>query len=396
MNKDNINNDVVEDDISVSTHKRVGNILPNLKKVQQKVYDKLHVSADSCEVVSPDNYIRFKGFDSFKKLCDSFDDDFKHEESLSEVLTLEYRTCFDKIKEIVPCELSLFSNSRYFFKYKNSTIGLLQISKYGVKKISFSLNVYGSSYEDVVEIFKTVESNIKPYVLDEEHINLRWLYINANKQLDSYHFQQSYKDVVFPEAYPYIKNFEKYVRNFVTGEETLLIFQGVPGTGKTRFIRHLLKELSRHYEDEVSDDCYFGFTNNPLLIDSEDFYMRFLLDEDYVGMILEDSDVNIKSRKALGGNKTINKMLFASDGFIPHNKKIILSTNLDMEKIDSAIIRSGRCYDFVKTRKLTPTEAQNLTVAYNNHYKTNFKTSFNEDVALCDVYREINKQAREL
>lgn len=368
----------VEDDEIISTE----NI--------ENVFDKIDLNYQY-EDLGLYSIIAMKAVDHFRAFLNTFNN-FVYEKNADYILTIEPDECFNLIKKIVGCKIYYYDRNSYYFKFNNKILGIFTCRENGLTKTHFDINLYGENTKDVIEFTKTIYDAINSYILDEEYVNLRWLYKDKHGDVNSHNFQHNYKDVILPEAYPFIKNLEEYIHDFVTGDETLLIFQGIPGTGKTRLIRHLLREMSKYYKEENSNNCYFGFTNNPELINNEEFYMHFLLDDNYVGMILEDSDVNIKARKGLGDNATINKLLFASDGFIPHNKKIILSTNLDVQNIDNAIVRSGRCYDFVQTRKLTVLESEKFLKAYNIKFQKNIQVDiFKEDVALCDIYRAIKE-----
>ena len=74
---------------------------------------------------------------------------------------------------------------------------------------------------------------------------------------------------------------------------------------------------------------------------------------------MEDADLLLTSRED-DGNKLISRFLNVSDGLIRvKNKKMIFTTNIsDFSKIDHAIIRPGRCYDFMHCRPLTALEAR--------------------------------------
>jgi len=326
------------------------------------------------------NMRALKKFDDFlnqfpdKEFTANFDNNFS--------LKISYQNLYDIIKNYG--DLRLYQN-RFYSKYKDC-LCIFNIDA-DAKKTDFTYDVYGHSMENVLSVIAEIHKAIEPYAFSEDVIHLKWLYQDEQKNSRDYDVQVSYcDDIVLPEAYPFIENFTNYIDNYLNSEETILVLQGEPGTGKTRLIRQILTAMSKQH----NGNKYFGFTTSPELIDKETFYMTFLLNDGYGGMILEDSDTSITSRKKMSENKTISKLLFASDGFIPHNKKIILSTNLDATDIDDAITRSGRCYDFVKTRKLSPTEIVNFMEAYNKRFNTNITIrEFHQDAPLCDVYKAI-------
>jgi len=339
----------------------------------------LNSSFHEMDVYGIINMRSLKNFDDFlkefpsKEFTANFDDSFN--------LKLDYTSVYNIVKNFG--ELALYQN-RYYSKYKNC-LCLFNIDA-DSKKTQFSYDIYGHDMTEVLSVANEFYKSIETYIFDENHINLKWLYMDENKQSRDHDVQVKYDDVVLAEAYPFIENFSNYIDNYLNSEETILVLQGEPGTGKTRLIRQLLTAMSKFH----NGNKYFGFTTSPELIDKETFYMQFLLSDGYGGMVLEDSDTSITSRKKISENTTISKMLFASDGFIPHNKKIILSTNLDVTDIDDAITRSGRCYDFVKTRKLSPTEIRTFMDAYNKKFNLSVEIrEFHQDAPLCDVYKAI-------
>jgi len=76
-----------------------------------------------------------------------------------------------------------------------------------------------------------------------------------------------------------------------------------------------------------------------------------------LALLLEDADVAVASRE--DGNPTMSLMLNILDGVASSNKRIVVSTNLpNLNKIDEALIRPGRCHDVLTFRKLIVREAE--------------------------------------
>ncbi len=104
-------------------------------------------------------------------------------------------------------------------------------------------------------------------------------------------------------------------------------------------------------------------TYDERLMRDDNFFLDFLTDRDGEDtkndvLIIEDADTMIADRTQTE-NSILSKILNVSDGLIKNiNKKIIFSTNLtDIDDIDPALIRPGRCYDVLDFRKLTFDEA---------------------------------------
>lgn len=148
--------------------------------------------------------------------------------------------------------------------------------------------------------------------------------------------------------YPYIKqDLLDYYKQFMEARENVLILLGPPGTGKSTFLRGLITmgnnpAMLAYNKDVIS---------SPEL--TETFYSS-----DSTILALEDCDAAIASRDT--GNEIMAGLLNDSEGIIPRKrKKLVFSTNLpDINKIDPALLRAGRCFDVVHFRHLTLAEAR--------------------------------------
>jgi SpoVK/Ycf46/Vps4 family AAA+-type ATPase len=143
-------------------------------------------------------------------------------------------------------------------------------------------------------------------------------------------------------------------------------------THNTRFLRYFLKKLHDHVKPMVmtkdwddiptiDEDKYItvSYTTDKNVIESDHIFID-LFSDSVNCLILEDIDFNLRARKE--GNTAMYKLLAASDGLITNsNRKIIVSTNLENEnRIDSAFIRPGRCFDILKFRPLDLEESNLL------------------------------------
>lgn len=184
-------------------------------------------------------------------------------------------------------------------------------------------------------------------------------------------------ETIYNEAYPYIKNLDGYINRFLNDSQPVLILKGVPGTGKTRLIRYIIQTL---YDKKGSSDIIYSMDEN--VFGDDTFFISFLRNN-YDMMVLEDIDLNLKPRK--DGNTFMHKLLGGSDGLVLiGKKKIIISTNIpNINEMDEALIRPGRCFDILETRKLTRTEAQKLLVKIKGN-----KELDSEKYSLAEIYNE--------
>lgn len=161
----------------------------------------------------------------------------------------------------------------------------------------------------------------------------------------------------------------------VKAKKGIALLHGLPGTGKSMYIRYLISILSENRTmiylpnqmiDSITDPSFI-----PLMAD----YPNSIL-------IIEDADEAIKSRK--NGGHTVDKLLNLSDGILSDflGMQIICTFNSDITTIDEALLRKGRLILKHKFEKLSKKQAQRLS----NHL--GFKTMINDDMTLAEIYNQ--------
>jgi hypothetical protein len=154
-----------------------------------------------------------------------------------------------------------------------------------------------------------------------------------------------------PEAYPWLEvDIKAYADAFMKSDASILILTGLPGTGKTTFIKHLL-----HHTGSSAKVTY-----SPDLLNQDGFFAGFISDSTNNMLVMEDADTFLRSRQ--DGNKLMHRFLSMGDGLISsRHKKLVFTTNLpSLNDIDEALLRPGRCYDSLHFRRLTRAESLNL------------------------------------
>lgn len=250
------------------------------------------------------------------------------------------------------------------------------------------LRIYASKMEFLeegrnafLEVFKDLLTN------EALFCDITWFfYLPGGPGYKQAHITESLNDEIFYQAYPYL-NLEEVASNYLSSDEPILVLVGPPGTGKTRLIRYILiemaKKLSKNERLEVA------LTADRQIIESGSIFLSFI-SQSYNALVLEDIDYHMGRREE--GNTAMYHLLSVSNGLAVNSfssKKIILSTNLaNTNKVDQALIRPGRCFDILQTRKLTKKEA-----LYFLESSFGITTKLPEgDIALSDLYRIINKR----
>lgn len=150
--------------------------------------------------------------------------------------------------------------------------------------------------------------------------------------------------------YPWIDtDLLSYYKAFMESRSQILVLYGVPGTGKTSFIRDLLCEMNLN--------AYISYDMKILTSDST--FVQYVTGSIFDAIVIEDADDLLTSERG-DSNKIIAKILNVSDGLIKlPRKKLIFTTNLEnVSDIDPAIIRPGRCFDVMKFREFSQDEAE--------------------------------------
>jgi len=197
---------------------------------------------------------------------------------------------------------------------------------------------------------------------------IRWVY---NARGDDISVPLNYRAGI-NAAYPWLdRPFADYIRDYLDSDACVLILIGPPGTGKTTFIKNVIHQTGGNarvaYDQKV--------------LEGDDFFAGFVDGEDDI-LVMEDADSFLADRQ--DGNTMMHKFLYVSDGLISAaNKKMIFSTNLpNINDIDPALMRAGRCYDVVQFRPLLRNEAQ----AVLDEVKSKHELPDGKDFTLAEIF----------
>jgi len=162
-------------------------------------------------------------------------------------------------------------------------------------------------------------------------------------------FYDTVTETFTPLAYPYIQDIPSFFQGFKDTQSTVLLLHGPPGTGKTKFIRWMLAEITDPSRTVIA------YVTDPEVVDCPDFYLEIMLGKfDYV--VMEDiSHILTRPR-----TDSIIRILSLSDGLTSNRTKFIFACNTRLADIDPALVRPGRCYSVVEFRPLHYNEAVKL------------------------------------
>jgi hypothetical protein len=218
-----------------------------------------------------------------------------------------------------------------------------------------------------------VTSRLEPYLIPYTEIKT-FGYVSANsngfttKQMN---ISDLFTEENFFDNYNDDLPWDKIIK-FCEGENSgLAVLHGIPGTGKSSLIRHLISTSS----------CKFFWLDQSMLgnINNTDF-VNFLIEHKTATFIMEDCEYLLHSREQ-GGNGLISSLLNISDGILGDSLKIkfLCTFNSDLRQIDKALLRKGRLKIKYEFRELT---VDKTNVLLN---RLGFESQ-NKALPLCDIY----------
>lgn len=152
----------------------------------------------------------------------------------------------------------------------------------------------------------------------------------------------------------------EYFMDFLTSDANVLILYGPPGTAKSTMIRTAVKQLGLRA---------LG-TSNQKLIGNPQFLTACGSrmsgrggDAPYDVLIAEDAEILVRSRDL--GNPLMSTLLDVTNGMsAKHSFKLILTMNSDnLNDVDTALLRPGRCFDIMHFGYLDAKQAANVRTA---------------------------------
>lgn len=151
------------------------------------------------------------------------------------------------------------------------------------------------------------------------------------------------------------KSVDEVIRERLTrqNDKGIVLLHGMPGTGKTTYLRHLIGELKKKVL--FVSPSVAGNLTNPEFLD-------ILIDNPNSVLIIEDAE-NIMMDRKYNSDSSVSNLLNLSDGLLSDclNVQIICTFNSSLSLIDSALMREGRLIARYEFGKLGIPKAQKLS-----------------------------------
>lgn len=298
--------------------------------------------------------------DDFKnmKLIEFINQNNVYREMSTFKVGLSHRDIFELVKSKLEAEGEVVTEFTFFASsFYLRTSNVMVFSYYDTTYDRYGNDMGHKGKYDIVlhspraDVIANVRNNLETHLRPLETYSIMWSFSDSNGGVNTKEIFIEDQEPLIKEFYPWLPTptVQEYFKNYLESPDTILLLVGVPGTGKTTFIRNMITE------NKLNTDI----TYDDKLIRSDSFFLRFINDKSKDIMVIEDADNMLVDREE-EENFLLKKILNISDGLVKNEaKKIIFSTNItDTERIDPALIRPGRCYDVLDFRKLTSKEAQ--------------------------------------
>lgn len=154
----------------------------------------------------------------------------------------------------------------------------------------------------------------------------------------------------------------------------IVLLHGLPGTGKTSYVKQLVTTLNK--------SVVFLPPHMASALDNPKF-LKLLMQNKNAIFVIEDAEKILIDRND-NQNSPVSTILNMSDGILSEilHIQIICSFNTDLTKVDKALLRKGRLIAKYEFGKLETAKANLLSE------KLGFKTTFTEPQVLTDIYNQ--------
>jgi hypothetical protein len=225
--------------------------------------------------------------------------------------------------------------------------------------------------------FYTLMGLLKGYIIPKIIKNKIYIIYRDQQGFNKIGFDVNKIKIKLDENYNdgFIKKSEEIIKGLNNKNKThLVILNGVPGTGKTSYVRYLTSKLKKNIIF-ISPDMVDSITDPA--------FIPFLMKNNDSILIIEDAEPVLEKRGNGGRSSAVSNVLNLTDGLLSDCLKIsiVATFNTDKKTIDDALLRKGRLLMNYKFEKLCVEKSKALLkkLGYKN-------AQVKEPMTLADIY----------
>jgi len=222
-----------------------------------------------------------------------------------------------------------------------------------------------------------IENCTAEEIEDKPQISMVQVASNGAFTLQSHPAKDDFEidDLDIQYGYGFEKFHDDLMDRFKNESQGLVLFHGLPGTGKTYYIRHLLREMAiakkiviympPNMVDYLVEPAFMTFLSQ--MVTSLSSQGKFCV------LLIEDAEPLLASRNTTGRIQGVTNLLNMTDGLLNDMLKlqIICTFNVDLKELDAALLRPGRLIARKEFKALGEIEANLLaqSLGIKHHFK---------------------------
>ncbi len=229
---------------------------------------------------------------------------------------------------------------------------------------------------EILEIIKNLRKCRKRINKQKSNLYL----IEQNREgfdLDVFEIEKSKIDLTlnYNDDFPEVSG--RIINSLKKESKGIALLHGVPGTGKTTYIRYLLSQIKDKQIIYIPPD-FAGFLSDPQFI-------GFMKQQSGSILVIEDAE-NIIQKRGGKGNQSVANLLNLTDGLLGDCFKVqvVCTFNTSISNIDEALLRKGRLIAEYEFKSLTQEKVKVLAESLGMEYS--------KEATLAEVYNYKEKE----